>query len=144
MSNARREKTKDDITWVVFDAKDQILGRLSAKIAYVLRGKHCAGFSPDKDLGFGVIVINSKDIKVTGGKEKKKVYYRHSGYPGGISSKTYEESAKKDPTMPLYLAVKGMLPKNRLGRTLLTRVRIYADSKHPHTAQNPVSLEVNL
>lgn len=126
--------------WVVFDAENQVLGRLSGRIVHHLRGKHKPDFSPHQECGDYVIVINAGKIKVTGGKEDKKVYNTHSGYTGGIKTVKLGQKIKDRPTYPLEVAVKRMLPKGRLGRQLFRNVHFYAESNHPHQSQKPVAL----
>ena len=130
---------KEDVgdNWILVDAKDQILGRLATKIASILRGKNHPQFTPHLPGESGVIVINVDKLKVTGRKKENKLYYHHTGYPGGIRSISYEKVIKKKPDFPLKHAVKGMLPKNRLGKKLLTRLKIYTGENHPHNAQKP-------
>jgi large subunit ribosomal protein L13 len=127
--------------WFLVDAKDKILGRLAVKIATILRGKHKAIFTPYLDTGDGVIVINAAKIRVTGRKLKQKVYRRFSGYPGGLREVDLETMLKKKPTKVIELAVNRMLPSGPLGRDLIKKLKIYADDKHYHQAQNPVILE---
>ena len=135
---------KEDIKrqWYLVDAKDKVLGRLASKIASVLRGKHKAIFTPHLDTGDGVIVINAALVRVTGRKLKQKVYRRYSGYPGGLREVTLETMMAKKPTMVIELAVRRMLPGGPLGRDLIKKLKIYADDKHTHKAQNPLVLEV--
>lgn len=128
--------------WYLLDAKDQILGRLASKIATILRGKHKPTFAPNVDGGDFVVVINAKEIILTGKKLRTKVYYRHSGYPGGLKSTTPEKLLKEHPERILQMAVKGMLPKNKLGDALLKKLKIYAGPNHPHQAQRPEPLNV--
>lgn len=128
--------------YYVVDAKDKILGRLATRVAILLRGKHKVNFTPNIDCGDGVIVINAKEIRVTGNKLKEKVYLRYSGYPAGQRSVTLENMLKKKPTQVLRLAISRMLPKNPLGRDMLKKLKIYPGQEHPHQAQKPVSLEV--
>lgn len=128
--------------WYVVDVAGKPLGRVAAKIASLLRGKHKKDFSPNQDAGDYVIVVNAEKIAVSGNKEKDKMYYRHSGYVGGLKSINFKHLIEKKPTEPLVLAVKGMLPKGRLGRGMLCNLKAYAGSVHPHTAQNPVVLEI--
>jgi large subunit ribosomal protein L13 len=128
--------------WYVIDAEGKVLGRVAAEAAKLLRGKHKPQFTPYLDCGDHVVVINAGKAKVTGGKEQKKIYYRHSGYPGGISETNYGEMVDKHPTRPMELAIQGMLPHNRLGRQMMRHVRIYADGDHPHVAQNPEVYEL--
>ena len=135
---------KEDIKrhWYIVDAKDKILGRLAAKVAVVLRGKHKPVFTPHLDTGDGVIVINAAKIKVTGRKLKQKVYRRYSGYQGGLREVPLETMLKTKPTTVIRLAVRRMLPGGPLGRDILKKLKVYADDKHPHKSQNPVLLEV--
>ena len=127
--------------WVIVDAEGQILGRLASRIAIILRGKHKASYTPHVDCGDNVIVINADKIRVTGKKADQKTYVRHTGYPGGQRTTSYRMMMDKAPTRILMEAVKGMLPKNRLGKRLTTNVRIYAGTEHSHAAQNPEVLE---
>ncbi|OIP24651.1 50S ribosomal protein L13 [bacterium CG2_30_37_16] len=119
--------------WYLIDGNDVVLGRLSTNVADLLRGKRKAHFSPSVDCGDFVVVINASQIKTTGNKEEKKKYYRHSWYPGGLKEATLREVKAKDDRMPLFLAVKGMLPKNKLQNEMLKRLKIYSGSDHPHT-----------
>lgn len=128
--------------WYVVDASGKVLGRLATQIAKVLRGKNKPEFTPHADAGDHVIVVNASQIKVTGKKESDKVYYSHSGYPGGIKEITFDKMMQKDPTRILEIAVKGMMPKNPLGRAMLRKLKVYAGAEHPHVAQQPV--EINL
>jgi large subunit ribosomal protein L13 len=128
--------------WYVVDASGKVLGRLATQIAKVLRGKHKPEFTPHADAGDHVIVINAAEIKVTGKKETDKHYYSHSGYPGGIKDITFDKLMEKDPTRIIKFAVKGMMPKNPLGRDMMRKLKIYAGAEHPHEAQQPV--EINL
>jgi large subunit ribosomal protein L13 len=124
-------------TWYVVDARGQTLGRLAANIARVLRGKHRPVYTPHVNTGEHVIVINAKDIVVTGRKRTLKVYDRYSGYPSGRRTRTFEEALDRDPTFPIYHAVKGMLQHNTLGADQLKRLRVYAGADHKHEAQQP-------
>ena len=128
--------------WFVVDAKDQPLGRLASKIATVLRGKHKPIYQPHVDTGDFVIVVNAAQVKVTGNKANDKMYYRHSGYPGAIRGESFRHLIEKHPDAPLTLAVKGMLPKNVLGRQMLEKLKVYGGSDHPHRAQKPETLGV--
>ena len=128
--------------WWVVDAKGQTLGRLASKIAPILRGKHKPNFAPNMDGGDYVIVINADRIHVTGKKLDDKMYHRHSGYPGGLKSTSLRRMLEKHPDRVIRLAVRGMLPKNTLGRNTLKKLKIYAGDSHPHQAQNPKSLEL--
>ncbi len=121
--------------WLVVDAADQILGRLAARIARFLRGKHKPTFSPHLEMGDYVIVVNAARVRVTGRKLRDKVYYRHSGYHGGLKSITLGELMATRPTRVIEMAVRGMLPHNRLGRKLLRNLKVYAGPEHPHEAQ---------
>lgn len=128
--------------WYIVDAKDKILGRMAAKAAAILRGKHKPIFTPHLDTGDGVIVINASRIKVTGRKLKQKVYRRYSGYPGGLREVTLENMLAKKPTTVVKLAIMRMLPGGPLGRDLIKKLKVYADDKHPHKSLNPIVLEV--
>ena len=128
--------------WYVVDADGETLGRLASKIAVILRGKHKPIYSPSVDCGDNVIVLNAEKITVTGRRLDQKRYYRHSGYPGGIKSITLRNQLERYPTRPVELAVKGMLPKNKLGRKMLSRLKVYTGTEHPHQAQQPVTLEL--
>lgn len=127
-------------SWYVVDAEGQTLGRLASKVAAVLRGKHKPSFSPAVDCGDYVIVVNAEKIQVTGKRLDQKMYHRHSGYPGGITSLSLREQLEKHPQRPLELAVRGMLPKNRLGRRMIKKLHVYAGPDHPHQAQQPQEL----
>ncbi len=128
--------------WYVVDAAGQTLGRLATRVASVLRGKHKATFSPHLDNGDHVIVINAEKIVATGNKMDAKKYYRHSGYPGGLTTTTLREMMEKHPDRAIQYAVKGMLPKNRLGRQMIKKLKVYAGGEHPHSAQQPVELSM--
>ena len=125
------------------DAEGKTLGRLATQIADTLRGKRKPQYTPHVDTGDFVIVVNAEKIQVTGNKLDQKRYYRHSGYPGGLRSRTLREQLERRPTEVLRVAVKGMLPKNRLARQQITKLKIYAGPEHPHEAQNPKSLELD-
>jgi large subunit ribosomal protein L13 len=129
--------------WYLVDAEGKTLGRLATQIADTLRGKQKPQFTPHVDTGDFVIVVNAEKIQVTGNKLDQKRYYRHSGYPGGLRSRTLREQLERRPTEVLRVAVKGMLPKNKLARQQITKLKIYAGPEHPHEAQNPKSLELN-
>ena len=126
--------------WYVADANGEVLGRLATRVAHVLRGKHNPGFSPHVDAGDFVVVVNAEKIRLTGNKLAQKQYVRHTEYPGGIRRSTAAEVLAKHPTRLVYDAVVGMLPKNRLGRRLATKLKVYAGSEHPHVAQRPLPL----
>jgi large subunit ribosomal protein L13 len=126
--------------WYVVDAEGQTLGRLATRIADTLRGKNKAQYTPHVDTGDFVVVVNAEKIRVTGKKLDDKVYHRHSGYPGGLRTRTLREQLDRRPTEVLRKAVKGMLPRNRLSRAQLTKLKIYAGPEHPHDAQAPTPL----
>ena len=127
--------------WFVVDADGQNLGRLAARIAAILRGKHKPIFTPGLDTGDFVVVVNAGKIAVTGKKMTEKVYYRHSNYPGGLKSIVLKDQLQQHPERVLQAAVKGMLPKNRLGRAMFKKLKVYASPEHPHAAQSPKPLE---
>lgn len=129
--------------WRLIDAEGKVLGRVAAEAAKLLRGKHKPQYTPYLDCGDHVIIINAVKARVTGNKRSQKMYYHHSGYPGGLSEVSYEEMIAKHPERAMYLAVKGMLPHNRLGRALCTHVRVYAGADHPHVAQHPIEHPMN-
>lgn len=135
---------KEDINrkWYIIDAKDKVLGRLASKAAVILRGKHKPIFTPHMDTGDGIIVLNAAKIKVTGRKLKEKVYRRYSGYPGGLREVTLDKMLAKSPATVIRLAIKRMLPGGPLGRDMFKKLKVYADDKHPHQAQNPQVLQV--
>jgi large subunit ribosomal protein L13 len=129
-----RDLTRD---WYVVDADGQVLGRLAAQVARILRGKHKPIFAPHVDTGDHVIVINAAKVRLTGRKREQKVAYRHSGYPGGLKAVSYAELLDKNPVRAVEKAVRGMLPKNSLGRQQLSKLKVYAGAEHPHGAQQP-------
>lgn len=128
--------------WWLVDAEGQNLGRLSSRIAAVLRGKHRADYTPHLDLGDHVVVVNAEKIEVTGNRMAQKRYFRHSGYPSGLREATLEEMLSKHPERVLRLAVRGMLPRTRLGRGQLAKLKVYAGPEHPHAAQSPRTMEM--
>nr|PZN73628.1 MAG: 50S ribosomal protein L13 [Bacillota bacterium] len=128
--------------WYVVDAEGKTLGRLASKVAAILRGKHKPTFTPHVDCGDYVIIVNAEKIQVTGKKRTDKVYYRHSGYPGGLKATTFEQMIARRPERVLELAIKGMLPHNRLGRRMYRKLKVYAGPEHPHAAQKPEPLEL--
>ena len=128
--------------WYVVDAAGKVLGRLAAEIARRLRGKHKPEFTPHMDTGDYIVVVNADKLRVTGRKAESKMYYRHSGYPGGIYSTTFAKLHARHPDRVLKLAVKGMLPKGPLGYAMLKKMKIYSGVDHPHTAQQPKNLEI--
>ena len=129
-------------SWILVDAEDKTLGRLASSLASRLRGKHRPEFTPNADLGDYIVVVNAGKISVTGDKLNQKKYYRHSGYPGGIKSKSLDEVLKNSAEDAIRMAVKGMLPKNKLGKKMLTKLKIYKDAEHPHQAQNPSIVDI--
>ncbi len=136
---------KEDIDkkWYVVDAKDQILGRMATRIAVYLRGKHKPIFTPNVDTGDFIVVINAEKVKVTGNKLEDKFYYRHTGYIGGIKSKSLKDRMAKEPDKVITDAVWGMLPKNRLGRAMIKKLKVYRGDDHPHSAQKPEIMEIS-
>ena len=136
------KNTDLDNNWLLLDAKDETLGRLSSKIASILMGKNKAQYTPHNDLGDYVVVVNADKIKVTGNKNTQKRYYRHTGYPGGLKSLTFSEIIEKDPVNIILKAVKGMLPKNKLSNSMISKLKIYAGDNHPHAGQNPIKIEL--
>jgi large subunit ribosomal protein L13 len=128
--------------WLLVDAEDKVLGRLASEIAQVLRGKHKPLFTPHLDMGDFVIVVNADKVRLTGSKAEKKTYFRHSGYMGGDRLIPFRDMQEKHPERIIDLAVKGMLPKNNLGRLMRRKLKVYAGPDHPHTAQQPQVLEI--
>ncbi len=129
--------------WVIFDAKDQVLGRLASVVAMVLREKHKPTYTPHVDCGDNVVIINAEKVRLTGKKWTDKEYFSHSGYPGSQKKTTPEALLAKKPTAVVEKAVKGMLPKNRLGRALFRNLHVYAGTEHPHEAQQPKQINLN-
>jgi large subunit ribosomal protein L13 len=138
--SAKSHEVKRD--WLVVDASDKVLGRLATEIARRLRGKHKAEYTPHVDTGDYIIVTNAEKVTVTGRKFKNKMYYRHTGYPGGIKSDSFEKLQARNPVRIIELAVKGMLPKNPLGREMYRKLKVYVGNEHPHTAQQPKKLDI--
>ncbi len=130
--------------WWVVDADGLILGRLATQLASVLRGKHKPAYTPHVDVGDYVVVVNAEKIAVTGDRRAQKMYYRHSGYPGGLREMTLDEMLRRHPERVIRLAVRGMLPRNRLGRHMLDKLRVYAGPNHPHEAQSPSPLAIEV
>ena len=128
--------------WHVIDATDVVLGRLASQAATLLRGKHKATFAPHMDMGDFVIIINADKVALTGAKAEQKKAYRHSGFPGGLKSRSYVEMLDKFPEKAVEKAIKGMIPKNTLGRQMLSKLKVYAGENHPHAAQQPVPFEI--
>ena len=137
--SAKPETVKRD--WYVVDATDRVLGRLATEIARRLRGKHKAEFTPHVDTGDYIVVVNVEKVHVTGKKSTDKMYYHHTGYPGGLKSISFEKQIEKAPERVLQSAVKGMLPKNSLGRAMFRKLKIYSGPEHQHSAQQPKTLE---
>ena len=131
-----------DKGWMLVDASDKTLGRLSTNIAKILMGKNKPEYTPHNDVGDYVVVINAEKIKVTGNKNEQKMYYRHTGYPGGIKSQNFNDLIASYPDRIITSAVKGMLPKNKLSNLVLKKLKVYKGESHPHGAQNPVKLEI--
>ncbi len=127
--------------WFIIDAEGKVLGRVAAKAASIVRGKNKAIFVPHQEVGDFVVVINADKVVVTGRKAQQKLYYRHSGYVGGLKTSNYEKLIARHPTKPLELAIKGMLPKGPLGRKLAKNAKIYAGASHPHSSQKPAPVE---
>jgi large subunit ribosomal protein L13 len=138
--SAKPHEVKRD--WFVIDASDKVLGRLAAEIATRLRGKHKPEYTPHVDTGDFIVVVNAGKLRVTGSKNENKMYYRHSGYPGGITETTFGKMQDRFPGRALEKAVKGMLPKGPLGYAMIKKLKVYGESTHPHTAQQPKVLEV--
>ena len=129
--------------WLVIDATDVVLGRLASHAAALLRGKHKATFAPHVDSGDHVIIINADKVALTGQKLQKKMAYRHSGYPGGLKAVAYSELLEKNPVRAVEKAIRGMLPKNSLGRQQLSKLKVYVGAEHPHAAQQPKPFEIS-
>ena len=138
--SAKKETAKHE--WYVIDATDKTLGRMATEIANRLRGKHKAEYTPHVDTGDYVVVVNAEKVKVTGNKTTDKMYYHHTGYPGGIKSISFDKLLDKAPERAIESAVKGMMPKNKLSRAMLSKLKVYAGSEHPHQAQQPQLLEI--
>lgn len=138
--SAKPETVKRD--WFVIDAENKVLGRLATEIAHRLRGKHKAEYTPHVDTGDYIVVINADKVAVTGNKFKNKIYHHHTGYPGGLKSVSFEKLQATKPEMIIEKAVKGMLPKNPLGRDMFRKLKVYAGSEHNHAAQQPKALEI--
>ncbi|NOU29161.1 MAG: 50S ribosomal protein L13 [Polyangiaceae bacterium] len=140
--SATKEDAAASRAWWVVDATDKPLGRIASEVARILRGKHKPTYTPHVDTGDFVIVVNAGKVKLTGNKLDKKFYYRHSGIPGGFRAEAYRLLLDRKPTFPMEKAVKGMLPKNVLGREMFTKLKVYADADHPHAAQKPQPLAI--
>ena len=136
-------KPKDvETRWYLIDAEGERLGRVAVKAASIIRGKHKPEFAYHQDMGDHVIIINADKADLSGNKRTQKMYYRHSGYPGGLTGESYEKIVKRKPTYPMERAVYGMLPKGSLGRKLFKHLNVYAGDSHPHAAQQPVKVEI--
>lgn len=142
MKTFSAKATEINQNWLIIDAEGQTLGRMATAIATRLRGKHKAEFTPHVDTGDYVVVVNAEKVRVTGNKAKDKMYYSHSGYPGGLKSIPFEKLIDKSPEKVIKLAVKGMLPKTPLGRSMFKKLKVYAGAKHPHEAQQPQALQL--
>jgi large subunit ribosomal protein L13 len=138
--SAKAEEVQRD--WFVVDAEEKTLGRLASEIAHRLRGKHKAEYTPHVDTGDYIVVVNAEKVRVTGAKTSDKMYHHHTGYPGGLKSMSFEKLIEKAPERVLQRAVKGMLPRNPLGRAMFKKLKVYAGPEHPHTAQQPQSLNI--
>ena len=136
------KRTDIEESWILVDAKGKTLGRLAAQIANMLSGKNKPEYTPNADMGDFVVVVNASEVNVTGKKLDQKLYYRHSGYPGGIKSKPLREIMENSANDAIKSAVKGMLPKSKLGRQMFTKLKVYNDDQHPHAAQKPVTLDI--
>jgi large subunit ribosomal protein L13 len=128
--------------WLLIDAEDQVLGRVATQAAHILRGKHKPQYTPHVDTGDFVVIVNASKIRLTGNKATQKTYYRHSGYPGGLKAESFERAMERHPERVIEHAVKGMLPKNTLGRAQGKKLKVYAGPEHPHTAQTPRKIEL--
>ena len=142
MKTFSAKATEIDQIWLIIDAEGKTLGRMATEIASRLRGKHKAEFTPHVDTGDFVVVVNAEKVCVTGNKAKDKMYYSHSGYPGGLKAVSFEKLIAKSPEKLIKLAVKGMLPKTPLGRSMFKKLKVYAGAKHPHEAQKPQALQL--
>ena len=142
MKTKSYKNTDLDKKWLLLDARDETLGRLSSKIASILMGKNKAQYTPHNDLGDYVVVVNAEKIRVTGNKDIQKKYYKHTGYPGGLKSSTFSEVIEKNPENVILKAVKGMLPKNKLSNSMISKLKVYEGDNHPHAAQNPIKIEL--
>ena len=142
MKTKSYKNTDLDKKWLLLDAKDETLGRLSSRIASILMGKNKAQYTPHNDLGDYVVVVNAEKIRVTGNKDIQKKYYKHTGFPGGLKSSTFTEIIEKNPENVILKAVKGMLPKNKLSNSMISKLKVYEGDNHPHAGQNPIKIEL--
>lgn len=140
---ASEKEVQSDKNWFIVDAKDLVLGRLASKIAAILRGKHKPTYSPHYDVGDFIVVVNAEKIKLTGKKMMQKTYFRHTGYPGGEIITPVRLMLQRHPERVIEYAVKGMLPKNSLGRKMIKKLKVYVGENHPHDAQQPKELSIN-
>ncbi|MDG1368536.1 MAG: 50S ribosomal protein L13 [Acidimicrobiales bacterium] len=129
-------------SWHVVDAEGMVLGRLSTEVANILRGKHKATYTPNIDMGDHVVIVNAEKVVLTSGKADRKLVHRHSGYPGGLKSETYAAKMARKPEQAVMDTIRGMIPKTRLGRAQISKLKVYAGPTHPHAAQNPQPLEI--
>lgn len=143
MSTLSIPESKCNAKWYIIDADGKTLGRLASAVAFRLRGKHKVIFTPHVNCGDHVIVINAEKVKVTGNKAEQKIYYRHTGFPGGLKEPNFNEVINRQPQKIIEHAIKGMLPKNTLGRDIYRKLKVYAGSEHPHTSQQPEVLTLN-
>jgi large subunit ribosomal protein L13 len=142
MKTISMNKETAENKWYVIDAEGKTLGRMAAEIAHRLRGKHKPEYTPHVDTGDYIVVVNAEKVRVTGKKTTDKLYHRHSGYPGGLKTRTFNEMVEKAPEDIITLAVKGMMPRTPLGRAMLSKLKVYAGTEHPHGAQNPAELNL--
>lgn len=142
MKTKSYKNTDLDKKWLLLDARNETLGRLSSKIASILMGKNKPQYTPHNDLGDYVVVVNAEKIRVTGNKDIQKKYYKHTGYPGGLKSSTFSEIIEKDPENLILKAVRGMLPKNKLSNSMISKLKVYEGDDHPHAGQNPIKIEL--
>jgi len=129
--------------WYLVDAEGKVLGRLASRVVTILRGKNKAAYAPHWDMGDSVIIVNAGKVRLTGRKPAQKMYYRHSGYPGGFRAEPFEKLIARRPTAPVERAIRGMLPKGPLGRKMFQRLKVYAGANHPHAAQKPIKIELS-
>ena len=142
MKTKSYKNTDLDKKWLLLDARNETLGRLSSKIASILMGKNKPQYTPHNDLGDYVVVVNAEKIRVTGNKDIQKKYYKHTGYPGGLKASTFSEIIEKDPENLILKAVRGMLPKNKLSNSMISKLKVYEGDDHPHAGQNPIKIEL--
>ncbi len=142
MKTKSYKNTDLDKKWLLLDARNETLGRLSSKIASILMGKNKPQYTPHNDLGDYVVVVNAEKIRVTGNKDIQKKYYKHTGYPGGLKASTFSEIIEKDPENLILKAVRGMLPKNKLSSSMISKLKVYEGDDHPHAGQNPIKIEL--